>query len=91
MSPKSKKDTPEDDDIPQHSGQEILEKLSYSHISLLVGIDNPYRRVFYEMECMKGNWSVRELKRQIGSLYFERTALSTIKAKLREIVKQRAE
>ena len=80
-----------DDDIPWHSGNEILEKLSYTHISQLVGIDDPDRRAFYEMECMKGNWSVRELKRQIGSLYFERTALSTNKAKLRKIVKQRAQ
>jgi len=79
------------DDIPFHSGDEILEKLSYSHIAQLVGIDDHYRRVFYEMECMKGNWSVRELRRQISSLYFERTALSKDKVKLREIVKQRAE
>ena len=79
------------DDIPRHSGNEILEKLSYTHIAQLVGIDDPYKRVFYETECMKGNWSVRELKRQIGSLYFERTALSTNKKKLRDIVKRRAE
>ena len=83
--------TSTDDDIPRHSGDEILEKLSYSHIAQLVGIDDPYRRVFYERECMQGNWSVRELKRQIGSLNFERTGLSTNKEKLREIVKQRAE
>ena len=79
------------DDIPRHSGQEILAKLSYTHIFQLLAIDDPYKRAFYEMECMKGNWSVRELKRQIGSLYFERTALSTDKVKLRAIVKQRAE
>jgi len=77
----------EDDDIPHHSGDEILEKLSYTHIAQLVGIDDPYKRVFYEMECLRGGWSVRELKRQISTLYFERTALSTNKAKLREIVK----
>ena len=81
----------ENDDIPQHSGDEILEKLSYSHIVQLVGIDDPYKRVFYEMECLRGGWSVRELKRQISTLYFERTALSTNKAKLREIVKKKAE
>jgi len=80
-----------DDNIPRHSGQEILEKLSYTHIFQLLSVDDPYKRAFYEMECLKGNWSVRELKRQISSLYFERTALSTNKAKLRKIVKQRAE
>ncbi|MCL2349527.1 MAG: PDDEXK nuclease domain-containing protein, partial [Planctomycetaceae bacterium] len=91
VSPKSPKKPSADDDIPRHSGREIMEKLSYSHISLLLAIDDPYRRAFYEMECMKGNWSYRELKRQIGSLYFERTALSTNKPKLREIVGRRAE
>jgi predicted nuclease of restriction endonuclease-like (RecB) superfamily len=80
-----------DDDIPRHSGQEILEKLSYTHIFQLLSVDDPYKRVFYEMECLRGGWSVRELKRQISTLYFERTALSTNKAKLREIVKKRAE
>ena len=89
-SPKLQKNSPSDD-IPRHTGQEILEKLSYSHLLLLLGIDDSYQRAFYEMECMRGNWSVRELKRQISSLHFERTALSTNRKKLREIVKQRAE
>jgi predicted nuclease of restriction endonuclease-like (RecB) superfamily len=40
-----------------------------------------------EIECIRGNWSVRELKRQIGSLYFERTGLSTNKGKLAGIGK----
>ena len=92
LTPKSgKKSANSANDVPSHSGDEILEKLSYSHIAQLVGIDDPYKRAFYEMECMRGNWSVRELKRQIGSLYYERTALSTDKAKLRKIVAQRAE
>ena len=40
------------------------------------------KRACYELECIKGYWSVRELKRQIGSLYFERTGLSRDPAKL---------
>ena len=35
----------------------------------------------------RGNWSVRELKRQIGSLYFERSGLSGDKEKLAELVR----
>ncbi|MCL2306612.1 MAG: DUF1016 N-terminal domain-containing protein [Planctomycetaceae bacterium] len=54
-----------------------MEKLSYTHIVQLLAIDDPYKRVFYEMECLRGGWSVRELKRQINTQYFERTALST--------------
>ncbi len=46
-------------------GEKILSKLSYSHIELLLGIDKQLKRTFYEIECIKGAWSVRELKRQI--------------------------
>ena len=30
----------------------------------MVQLDDPLKRAFYEIECMRGNWSVRELKRQ---------------------------
>jgi predicted nuclease of restriction endonuclease-like (RecB) superfamily len=33
-------------------------------------------RSFYEQEAIQNNWSVRELKRQINSMLFERIALS---------------
>lgn len=49
------------------------------------------KRAFYEIECIRGNWSVRELKRQIGSLYFERSGLSNYKEKLSELVRIDAE
>ena len=42
----------------------------------LIRLDDPLKRAFYENECLKGNWSVRQLQRQIGSLLFERTGLS---------------
>lgn len=58
---------------------EILQQLSYTHIEQLVAIDDESKRAFYENECMRGSWSVRELKRQIASLYYERSALSTDK------------
>jgi len=45
----------------------------------LIRLDDPWKRAFYENECLKGNWSVRQLQRQIGSLLYERTALSTDK------------
>ncbi len=62
----------------------LVENLSYSHLELLVGIDDTFKRRFYETEVLKGNWSVRELKRQISSLYYERSALSIHKEKLSE-------
>lgn len=61
---------------------ELLDKLSFTHLAELIQIEDADQRAFYETECMRGVWSVRELKRQIASLYYERSALSTDKAKL---------
>ena len=46
---------------------------------------------FYEAECIRGSWSVRELHRQISTLLFERTGLSTDKAALADLVRQATE
>jgi len=54
-------------------------------------IDAPLQRAFYEIECIRGNWSVRELRRQIGNLYYERSGLSKDKAKLAELAHSAAE
>jgi len=59
--------------------------LSWSHYCLLLRLDEPFRREFYEAECIRGNWSVRQLDRQIQSMLYERTALS--KRKLAVIAK----
>jgi predicted nuclease of restriction endonuclease-like (RecB) superfamily len=70
-------------------GEKILSKLSYTHIEQLLSIDEPLKRTFYEIECIKGAWSVRELKRQINSLYFERSGLSENPEKLAKLVQQK--
>lgn len=72
-------------------GLPLLERLSYSHIEQLVDIEDDTKRVFYQVECICGNWSVRELKRQIGSLYYERSGLSRNKQKLAELANENAE
>jgi predicted nuclease of restriction endonuclease-like (RecB) superfamily len=69
----------------------LVNRLSYSHFELLIGLEDDLRRSFYEAEAIRGQWSVRELRRQIGSLLFERTGLSTDKAKLAEMVRQGVE
>jgi hypothetical protein len=66
--------------------EDLISYLSFSHFAELIQIDDPLKRTFYEVECIQGNWSVRELKRQIGSLYYERSGLSRNKEKLRELV-----
>ena len=69
----------------------LIQRLSYSHLELIVDLDDDLKRTFYEIECIRGNWSVRELKRQMGSLYYERSGLSRDKGKLSELVKENAE
>lgn len=59
--------------------------LSWSHYCLLMRLEEPFKREFYESECIQGNWSVRQLDRQIQSMLYERTALS--KKKLSVIAK----
>jgi predicted nuclease of restriction endonuclease-like (RecB) superfamily len=70
---------------------QLISRLSYSHLELIVDLENTTQRAFYELEAIRGNWSVRELKRQIGSLYFERSGLSHNKAKLSGLANQSAE
>lgn len=69
----------------------LLASLSYSHFVELLPITDPLKRAFYEIECIRGNWSVRALKRQIATLYFERSGLSQDKKKLAAMVQAGAE
>ena len=61
---------------------DFLHRLSFSHLSELLELTDDTQRRFYEIECIRGNWSVRELRRQIASLYYERSGLSKNKGKL---------
>jgi len=70
---------------------ELIQKLSFSHFAELIGVADDTKRAFYEIECIRGNWSIRELKRQIGSLYYERTGLSKDKTKLAELTQKGTE
>ncbi len=53
--------------------------LSWSHYLKLMRIDNVDERHFYEIESVKNDWSLSELKRQYDSSLYERLALSTNK------------
>ena len=50
--------------------------LSWTHYLVLMAINNPDARSFYEIECAQQQWSVRQLSRQVGSSLYERLALS---------------
>ncbi|GBR73201.1 hypothetical protein NO1_0624 [Candidatus Termititenax aidoneus] len=56
--------------------QTLSVKLSWSHICELLIISDKDKRAFYEQECINSGWSVRELRRQIGTSLFERLLLS---------------
>lgn len=61
----------------------LLKSLSFNHFGEILEIDDPRKREFYEAECLAGGWSVRQLRRQITSLLFERTILSTDQTAIR--------
>ena len=63
----------------------LVTKMSFSHFRELIKIDDPLKRRFYEAETIKSTWSVRELQRQINSLYFERSGLSSNKKALQAL------
>ncbi len=71
--------------------QKIISKLSFSHLTELIKIENSLKRVFYEVECINGTWSLSELKRQINSLYYERSGLSENKEKLSVLANENAD
>lgn len=50
--------------------------LPWSHYVKLLTVKDENARRFYEDEALRGGWSVRQLDRQIGSLFYERTLLS---------------
>jgi predicted nuclease of restriction endonuclease-like (RecB) superfamily len=54
----------------------LFRSLPWTHFIELTRMDDPLKRAFYEVETLKNRWSVRELKRQIDSLLYERVGLS---------------
>jgi predicted nuclease of restriction endonuclease-like (RecB) superfamily len=56
--------------------QTVSGKLSWSHYCELLSLKEPDERSFYEHEAANANWSLREMKRQIGTSLFERLLLS---------------
>ncbi|MCE5212538.1 MAG: PDDEXK nuclease domain-containing protein [Deltaproteobacteria bacterium] len=66
--------------------QNIIHKIPYSHFAELIKIDDDTKRKYYELLIIKTNLSVRELKRQISTLSYERLGISKNKTKALEQV-----
>lgn len=54
----------------------MLDHFSFSHFIELAKLESTEKRMFYAVECLKGTWSVRDLKRQINTLTYERSGMS---------------
>lgn len=63
-------------------GKTIISHLSFTHLREIMTLDDPLARYFYEQECIKCTWSVRELRRQISTNLFVRAGISTNPEKL---------
>ena len=57
--------------------ESIISKLSFSHIREMLTVDDPLARFFYETECIRCCWSVKELRRQISTNLYFRAGMST--------------
>jgi predicted nuclease of restriction endonuclease-like (RecB) superfamily len=62
--------------------------LSWTHYRILVTVQNPQARAFYEIEAARESWATRELERQIGSLLYERLAKSRDKEQVLALAKE---
>jgi predicted nuclease of restriction endonuclease-like (RecB) superfamily len=58
-------------------GKTIISHLSFTHLREIMTIDDPLARYFYEQECIKCTWSVRELRRQISTNLYVRAGISS--------------
>lgn len=54
----------------------LCSELSWSHYRLLMRIQDEKARSFYVEECAKSAWSVRQLERQIHTMYYQRILAS---------------
>ena len=66
----------------QTSPELMISRLSFSHLREIMALDDPLARYFYEQECIKCTWSVRELRRQISTNLFVRAGISANPEKL---------
>ena len=67
------RELPEEYPIPSET---LLSRLSFSHFLEIIRKDDPLERLFYEVETIKNNWSVRELERAMNTALYVRTGLS---------------
>ena len=63
----------------------LFYRLSATHLVYLSNIKETLKRAFYEQEAIRGCWTIKELDRQVSSLYYERMGLSKDKQALQRL------
>lgn len=66
----------------------LRHELSWTHYRLLMKVTDEKAREFYIDECIKAQWSSRQLERQINSFYYQRILASQDKAEVAEEINQ---
>ena len=78
---------------PQESNDSAFQttpqfRLSWSHYLVLMRISDPAARGFYEREAAEGQWSLRQMSRQIGSQLYERSLKHRGEANVTELMRK---
>jgi len=66
----------------------LCAKLTWSHYRAILKVENKQARDFYVEECARENWSVRQLQRQINTLYYSRLLASRDKESVRSEIQR---
>ena len=57
----------------------LRSQLNWTQYRMLIQIEDPDKRLYYELESVNNNWTARETERQINSQLYERLLLSNDK------------
>jgi predicted nuclease of restriction endonuclease-like (RecB) superfamily len=68
----------------------LFTTLTFSHLLELARIEDPVRRAFYELHCLKERWSCRELQRQRDSMLYERIGISKSREEVLRLAREGA-
>jgi len=74
--------------LPHQTAISPIFSLSWSHYLILMRVEDPNARSFYEIECAQQQWSKRQLSRQVGSSLYERLALSRDKEAVMRLARE---
>ena len=66
----------------------LRSELSWTHYRLIMRVENEKARAFYLDECVKANWSTRQLERQITTFFYERLLVSRDKKGVKEEIER---